>query len=671
MIFQHAAEPRFSHSLALRFISRVFTCLFLFTLVGVSAATISVSAATVNVPAGGNLQAAIDAARPGDEIVLQAGARYQGVIKLRRKDGNEWITIRSSALSQLPGAGNRVSPAHASLMPKIVAISGQPAIETDGAAHHYRLIGLEVMPETIQSGINSLIALGKDSQTSLDQVPHHITVESCYVHGHPGYTTRRGVALNSAHSEVRDSYLADFKEVGADSQAIMGWTGPGPYKIINNYLEAAGENIMFGGGDPLIPGLVPSDIEIRGNYLFKPFTWKHNHPSYAGVSWSVKNLFELKNARRVVVEGNLMENNWASGQDGYGVVLTVRNQDGSAPWSVVEDVTFRNNIVRGVENGINILGRDNNQASEQTKRITISNNFFEHVMGQYHKGTFLQITEAEAITVTHNTVTAEFALKAYGKASPNFVYADNLFRSGFSHGDGVGGGMAMVTAYFPGSTFRRNVLPSATERDNISVLPVDNFYPRSEAEVGFVNTTAGDYRLALTSPFKGKATDSTDIGCDFVRLLAAAQNSATGIAPPLTPAPTSSSTLIAETVLNTATYTGGNFRVQTQSNLSADKRTRLMLFTNASNAANKSTGNDVVLPNSVVTNFAETVKVEARTASGNVVQLPVEFAGACPQFPELNQVNFVLSGELAGAGQVELTLIIDGQRSNTVGINVR
>ncbi len=53
------------------------------------------------------------------------------------------------------------------------------------------------------------------------------------------------------------------------------------------------------------------------------------------------------------------------------------------------------------------------------------------------------------------------------------------------------------------------------------------------------------------------------------------------------------------------------------------------------------------------------------------MRLPVEFAGACPQFPELNQINFVLSGELAGAGHVELTLIIDGQRSNTVGINVR
>ena len=35
-----------------------------------------------------------------------------------------------------------------------------------------------------------------------------------------------------------------------------------------------------------------------------------------------------------------MENNWVDGQAGMAVLFTVRNQDGGAPWSVVEDVTF-------------------------------------------------------------------------------------------------------------------------------------------------------------------------------------------------------------------------------------------------------------------------------------------------------------------------------------------
>ena len=65
------------------------------------------------------------------------------------------------------------------------------------------------------------------------------------------------MALNARRAAVIDSYLADFKEVGADSQAIAGWNGPGPFGIANNYLEAAGENVMFGGADPAIDGLVP------------------------------------------------------------------------------------------------------------------------------------------------------------------------------------------------------------------------------------------------------------------------------------------------------------------------------------------------------------------------------------------------------------------------------
>ena len=65
-----------------------------------------------------------------------------------------------------------------------------------------------------------------------------------------------------------------LKQVAADSQAIAGWNGSGPFKIENNYLEAAGENVMFGGADPKIPQLVPSDIEFRYNHCAKPVSWQ-------------------------------------------------------------------------------------------------------------------------------------------------------------------------------------------------------------------------------------------------------------------------------------------------------------------------------------------------------------------------------------------------------------
>src|SRR5207247_3282410 len=125
-------------------------------------------------------------------------------------------------------------------------------------------------------------------------------------HGDATYGQKRAIALNSGATTITSSYIADIKAVSQDSQAIAGWNGPGPYVITNNYLEAAGENIIFGGGDPSIGGLIPSDIVIRGNYLTKQLAWR-SQPS-----WNVKNLFELKNAQRVLVDGNIMEYNWLS-----------------------------------------------------------------------------------------------------------------------------------------------------------------------------------------------------------------------------------------------------------------------------------------------------------------------------------------------------------------------
>src|SRR5262249_38836706 len=63
--------------------------------------------------------------------------------------------------------------------------------------------------------------------------------------------------------------------------------GSGPFRIVNNHLEAAGENLMFGGADPAIPQQIPSDIEICHNHFFKPLTWKADDPSYEGTAWTV------------------------------------------------------------------------------------------------------------------------------------------------------------------------------------------------------------------------------------------------------------------------------------------------------------------------------------------------------------------------------------------------
>jgi uncharacterized protein (TIGR03437 family) len=51
--------------------------------------------------------------------------------------------------------------------------------------------------------------------------------------------------------------------------------------------------------------------------------------------------------------------------------------------------------------------------------------------------------------------------------------------------------------------------------------------------------------------------------------------------------------------------------------------------------------------------------------------LPVEFAGAAERLIGHDQVNVRLTPELGGAGVVQLTLIVAGQRSNSATILIR
>jgi cellulose synthase/poly-beta-1,6-N-acetylglucosamine synthase-like glycosyltransferase len=478
----------------------------------VDAATIPRPTRRVQVPKGGDFQRALDQAQPGDQIELENGATYQGPYRLRHKQGDGWIVVTSAAAGGLPAPGERASPSHAPRMAKLRASSGS-VITAEAGAHHYYFLGVEISP-TDGTWLNALVELGDDEEAA--RLPHHIIFDRCYLHGDPKKGTRRGIALNSRHSAVINSYLADFKEVGADSQAIAGWNGPGPFTISNNYLEAAGENVMFGGADPAIPGLVPSDIQVTHNHLAKPLRWMKAHQDFEGTPWTVKNLFELKNARRVVIDGNLFEYNWPDGQNGFAILLTVRNQSGSAPWSVVEDVVFANNLVRHAAAGINILGRDDNNPSEQTRRIAIRGNVFVDIGGRWGSGRLFQLLDGTRdISISHNTAFQTGSVVFGGDHAPHagFVFENNVAphnQFGIS-GSGTGSGQPSLDRYFPGAVVRRNLLVGG----DAAIYPRDNFFPATLDQAGFLKGTDGAYRLSPTRRYRAAGTDGLDIGADI------------------------------------------------------------------------------------------------------------------------------------------------------------
>ena len=517
----------FRRQLILSFHSNFHFLLIFTAILLILAGTVETAhAATIQVPSGGDLQGAINRAQPGDTIILEAGATFAGPFTLPFKQGTgtdaDFITLRTSAPdSSLPAAGERITPAFAPLLPKLVSPGrGEPAIRTEARAHHYRLVGLEITKQGAEAVVYDLVKLGSwgAEQDALSEVPHHLVIDRCYIHGHPSGDLKRGVALNSAATEIINSYVSEFHVRGQEAQAVGGWNGPGPFRIVNNYLEGAGENLMFGGARPDIADLVPSDIQVRGNHLNKPVSWR-------GV-WTVKNLLEIKSGRRAVIDGNLFEHNWPDAQAGYAILLMPRPND-SGEAAVVEDVTFSNNVVRHVSSAMHVTGADDLYAAGpqevRGRRIRIRNNLFEDVDGERWggEGTFLKVgARASEVVVEHNTILHSGSVsKSWGEAMAGYVFRNNVMAHNEYgvFGDGVGYGSLALSTYFPGYVFEKNVIAGA----NPNNYPAGNFYPARIDDARFVDRAGSNYRLAADSPYKGAGTDGKDIGCDFDALEAA------------------------------------------------------------------------------------------------------------------------------------------------------
>jgi len=478
----------------------------------------TLAGATIVVRANDDLQAAIDRARPGDVVLLEAGATFTGNFVLPAKDDERPIIIRSSTDDRRLPVAERISPDDSPLLAKLRSPNTKPTLSTAPGTKGWRLVALEFVGNA--SGDIITLGDGSSAQKSLDAVPSELVIDRVLIRGDAAKGQKRGIALNSGSTTIRNSYISDIKAFGQESQAIAGWNGPGPYVIENNYVEAAGVNLLIGGADPAIPDLVPSDITIRRNLFTKNVAWR-------GSTWTVKNLLELKNARRVHIEGNRLENCWSAAQPGYAVLFTVRNSGGRAPWATIEDVVFRNNIVSHSAGGVNILGFDNTAKSQTASNIAIENNLFDDINHQNWggNGLFLQVGNAPIrLTVDHNTIIhTGNVITAYGqnrgavRPAPEFRFTNNVAahnKYGI-FGNGVGVGNPAIAAYFPDGVIAGNVLAGG----QASRYPAGNFFPSvAQWTTDFLDFAKGNFRLSPRSPYRRAARDGGDLGVNMDEL---------------------------------------------------------------------------------------------------------------------------------------------------------
>jgi hypothetical protein len=215
---------------------------------------------------------------------------------------------------------------------------------------HVRFIGIEWTTPPDASILRIVLAEHAD----------HVIFDRNWIHPADGSEVGHGITIvRGSHTiAVVNSYINGLNCVArtgkcSDATALSGGWGDDPVstlKFYNNFVEASGEDILFGGAGSTVN---PTDIEIRRNHLFRPMIWKEGEPGYtpaaSGFPYIVKNNFELKSAVRVLFEANLLENSWGGfSQAGYSILLTPRNQGGHCPVCRVNDVTIRFNRIRNV-----------------------------------------------------------------------------------------------------------------------------------------------------------------------------------------------------------------------------------------------------------------------------------------------------------------------------------
>ncbi len=510
---------------------------------------------TVKVRAGSDLQKAINSAScnpHGTILQLQHGASFTGAFNLPNKScaPGQWILIESDASpSVLPAAGVRVNPSDTPNMPTIIENQyGVPAFTVAMAATNYRLMFLEIkVLETLTAGSpGAIVAIGSGSsaQNTAALQPSNIILDRVYIHGsdNPPLNTQRGIEMECQYCAVINSYISEIHWVGVEAQAIAAYNSTGPWLVDNNYLSAAGENILVGGATTTIPNAVPSDLTITHNYFFKPLSWNYRalgKPSGCSDCWTVKNILELKIAQRVLIQANVFENNWVDAQDGFAFLITPRSQFGTVPWAVVQDVTFTYNIMRHTASGMNIAGQDAGDPPQliRGKRVLIQNSLFDDVNGPAYGGgdgrLFQILGAADAITIDHNTgfQSGPFVM-VDGTPTTNFVYQNNLTPHNLygAIGSGFGPGIPSLNAFFPGYVFSynviENILPSGVP---VSAYPPNNFFPVTWTGVRFANQAEGDYRLCQragnpvascpgASRYANSGSDAKDIGVDIAGL---------------------------------------------------------------------------------------------------------------------------------------------------------
>jgi hypothetical protein len=230
----------------------------------------------------------------------------------------------------------------------------------------------------------------------------NLLVDRCTVRGDAVVGAHRGLMLNGDGAIIVQSHVDQIFDVGRDTQAISGWDGTRNVVIDDCYLSGAGETVMFGGADSQNPDRIPTAITIRNSTLTKD-------PAWFSQGKQIKNALELKACIDFEMTDCVLEYGGISeGQGGYLILLSVRNQDGTAPWTTIQHVVIERCRGRFGGSGLKILGQDDSQPSVCMTDVVIDNLYLsdldpQGITGGDGRGIYF-LGGADSITIQNTTM---------------------------------------------------------------------------------------------------------------------------------------------------------------------------------------------------------------------------------------------------------------------------
>ncbi len=411
----------------------------------------------VKVPLIGNLQFYLDN-NCGKEIILPVGSTYTGNFTWTKKTCNSMTVVRTDTST----SWTRTTPTKSAALrlAKVVSNNYSPVLVIQPGSS---LLWLDLI-EVTNTSLDANMLIQAEGGSSRATVPDNIHITRSYIHGTPSMQLRRSIRADMCNSYIAHNWISENHNNDTDTQAIVGINGTCNLNIYDNYLEAAHEVTMFGGGDPADSTMIPRDITIKGNHITRPLTYKGK--------WLIKNISETKDVIRLDIVGNVYENNWPSAQDGYAFVMKSENQEGTAPYTTSSDITIRWNKISCTANGFNLSGKGSNPTPNVTAaRFTIYQNYVTNVNvapcnGDYASGVGIQLLSGiQDVVLFNNTIEnkgqSNAAVKLEGAV--RLVMVQNKMWNGDYgiKGSNFGSGSLTLNGKAPGYVFTNNTIVNA------------------------------------------------------------------------------------------------------------------------------------------------------------------------------------------------------------------